>query len=174
MKKLKITPIIVSGMSFIIGLSLPIVASAAAPDYMNVLTVGNTADASIALEDINKITFSEETLDVIKNDETTFSTLYANFHKITFSAEPAGLEDIDEGIILAQEISIKYSQDKCFIESAQKIEIVSLFNLQGRLMRQIAPLTENTELFMGDYPKGIYIVKACNGETVKTQKIIKH
>ncbi len=149
-------------------------AMASEPGYMNMHSVDGTADESIALNNIRKITFSKESVDVWQKDETTFSMPYATLGKIAFGEQlSSGIEEIQEVFDETIVIAYRSLDGNVVVSSTSVIEHVSVYNMQGHLVVQLLPRAERVELSLTDYPVAIYIVKATDGKTIKTQKIIK-
>ncbi len=174
MTKQKTKPLKIGAVFVLLCLCISLPAVANDPGYMNLHSVGGTADESIALDNIRKITFSTEGVDVWQKDETTFTMPYSTLWKITFGEQlPSGIEEIQEEF--DETISISYRSTDCCIaiQGKQPIQSVGVYSMQGYLMQQILPGIEQAELSVIDYPIGIYIVRVTDGTTVKTQKIIK-
>ncbi len=79
-----------------------------------------------------------------------------------------------EGIEATNEIQIAYlAGDQVEVTAASPLKDVTVYNLQGEVVLQISPATESTTLSLGTLSAGAYIVRADDGKSQKTQKIIK-
>ncbi len=175
MKRLwKLQPKMCGALLFRIA-CLPSMAFADDRVYMNIHTTDTTSVQSLSLGNIDKLTFSNESMNVKMKDDTNVSVLYSSLWKFTFGEKEqiGAAETINTD--LDSSLSIRYqSTDKTIIvESSSLIESLGVYNLQGVLKYQASPRVKTLSLPIDDYPMGIYIIYANNGETVKTEKIIK-
>ncbi len=139
--------------------------------YMNV-----RADViSLLLEGIDKMTFGSNAMTVHMSDDATDTLPYDDLRKFTFGEknQTTSNETIDDAFDTLLSIRYQSTNKTIVIESASPIETIGVYNLQGILKYQSSPQVENATLSMADYPSGIYIIRANNGETVKTERIIK-
>jgi len=64
-------------------------------------------------------------------------------------------------------------KDKLSFESSGTIKIIELFDFQGRLIRKINVDSENYNLNMSSYPKGIYMLHVITRDKSFVKKVIK-
>ncbi len=152
-------------------LFVPIKALAVDSEYLNVHEQMITQ--SILLDDVDKITFGEDAVNVALADKTLFSVLYSDFRKFTFGekAQSTAVETVQGGLESSLTISYQVTDCTVIIDSAFPIEGVAVYNIQGRLMHQSTPRVETLTVSLTDYPSGIYIINVNNGETITTEKI---
>ncbi len=138
--------------------------------YMVISTLSNP-DNVVLLNDLEVITFDDEALAVRLIPEGSIFVDYDDFVRITFT-DNSGVEDAKA----VTNIAIAYrATDKCVtVTSTAPLTLVSVYDLQGQLIRHAAPCSPSATLSIADYPRGVYIVRASDGEQIETQKIIKN
>ncbi len=152
--------------------------SATADDgvFVNIYTISAESDRSFSLADVDKFVLKDDAMDVVLHDESVTTIMYSDFYKLTFGVQDATLDinQIESDAIGS--ISISYHPGDCtlLIESTSSISIVSIYNMQGRMMLTQSPHTSSVSLSVSDYPTGIYIVQVSDGDSVKTHKFVKH
>ena len=123
---------------------------------------------SFALNDIQKITFSEQNMNVhpVRGNATEID--FSNVLKLAFGSEPINNESTqtDYGVKV-------YSNNNgsLIIESVTEISIVNLFDLQGRLLQSIAPKALSATLNL-PYSSGVYVVQTSTQQGVSAHKIV--
>ncbi len=159
--------------AFLLGIScFPSMALAGDGEYMNLYSKGSTQ--SILLDDVGKITFGDDAVNVMLTDETVTSVFYNDLRKVTFGekVQTTANDEIKHEIDEMLSIVICHG-DEVVISGRLPIENVSIYNLQGGLIQQLSPQVENVTLSIVDYPSGVYIICVNNGGKFKTEKIIK-
>lgn len=141
-------------------------------NYLNFHGTADNKDKSFLIDDIKKITFSEEAMELIM-ERGQENIPYANFSLITLTevAISSGVEETlrDDGFI------VKYNKSIQELEVSSSAPIVSLqvYSLQGKLIVAMSPQALSATVSLADYPSGIYVMRASTGESVITQKIVK-
>lgn len=118
-------------------------------EYMLIHAYLPAYDQSLLLDNIDKITFSDEGIEVALYDADNVAVPFGQFRSITFSNKS----------------SIE--------ESPLPIKTIGIYNLHGLAVRHESPHSEQVILSLDGCPRGIYIVLAENGETTITRKIVK-
>ena len=141
-------------------------------DCINFLSNRNGADITIALDDFDKISFTDDAINVSQTNGSFFSMDYDSFWKITFETTTSGVNEINSSDQLF-DIDCDKSGNYLVIAGLAPIESVYMYNIQGNLMMYASPGTETVELSIANYPAGIYIITVCGGDTINTHKLIK-
>ena len=145
--------------------------SAHATDYMNVYLTSQGSFQSISIDEIDKITFpSEEEVNITISGIITPMAI-DNIEVITFG--DTDITAIEEAVAEVADIEIIYSNGEVRITSPEQINQVQLYNIQGVLIKSLAPGVETATLDVSNYPNGIYIVAVQSKGEIVTKKIIK-
>lgn len=64
------------------------------------------------------------------------------------------------------------ANEKISISSPQKIDLLEIYNLQGKLIKRFTNV--NNEINISDIPKGIYLINVHIGSDILVRKLIKH
>ncbi len=156
----------------LVGLAMPFSRAEESIDYLIFHAVDGTNLNSLLLDDVDRILLNDNELVVELNDNTTSTLLYDNFSKITFGSKQSSIEKVIEESTLA--IAYLPADRAVSVVATQPLVSVQVYNLQGRLVEQVAPQTTSVMVPLGDCPAGVYVVLARTGESVQTTKIIKH
>ena len=92
-------------------------------------------------------------------------TFYDNCSSLTFSTAA----DILEFVTLYP----NPAKDIARISSAESVDLVRVFDLTGRIVKQASPSKANFSLDVADLSKGVYLVKLNAGNKETTTKLIK-
>lgn len=150
-----------------VGLS----ASPADGDNIYVFTKQSTAPAIYSLDDLDKITFSENGIN-FWNTKWPTEYAYDNFRLITFKASdnPNSIESVvvgDVGVIIYYD----NLQEMVCVKSEKILSGITVFDVQGRPIAAADYVAREYEVPMSSVPRGIYIVKV-KGSSI-SQKIVK-
>jgi len=131
-------------------------------------------EQSYDLSDINKITFSAGSLLINSFSSNVSSIPVADIAVITFfKRNDTGTEEIEQSEIRVYMPDI----NSIMIESANAIESVMIYNLQGGVVGSKYTLSGQSlsvQVPLTGCPKGIYIVKTKTKAGVFVKKIIKN
>ncbi len=160
------------GALFLGIVSLPGMTHAENEQYLNIFRNGNAQ--SIHLDDVDKITFSDNAMTVITIDKTSISTIYDDLQKLTFGAkaETGHIENITNDF--TSSLSIQYRGQNIIVKSSYSIETIDIYNSHGYSMLHFSPNSQTAIVSIDHLPSGIYIINAKNETTIKSLKIIKH
>ena len=156
-------------LMFLTFISVPWL-SAHATDYMNVYLTSQGSFQSISIDEIDKITFpSEDEVNIVISGVVTPMAI-DNIEFITFGdTDITAIEDSEAEV---SEIEIIYYAGEVRIISPDAINLVQLYNIQGVLIKSLAPGVETATLEVSNYPNGIYIVAVQSKGEIETKKII--
>jgi hypothetical protein len=151
-------------------LGIAVQSRAQTADYMYVYAPAGT-EQSFSLDDVQKITFTEQSMQVHTWSGSVAPILYDNIKKLTFTTQEGN------GIATPSSNGVKVYLDgvanEVVIESPVEITSVNLFNTQGRLLQRMAPRSTSATASLSARPSGVYIVQVSNGQGVSVHKIIK-
>ena len=120
-----------------------------------------------ALENIKKITFTADAMQVSPASGSATTLVYANIARMMF--EPGLISN--DAIETASGIKVYASGGTVFIESPVEISTVNLYNLQGMLLQSVAPKSLSATLLVGNQT-GIYVVQVFGPQGVSVHKIL--
>ena len=144
-----------------------------ATDYMNVYLISQGAFQSIAIDEIDKITFpSEDEVNITISGMVTPMAI-DNIEVIAFGDTDITSVEENEAEVADVEITYIASSSEVKITSPEIINQVQLYNMQGVLIQAQAPNSENAAIDVNRYPNGVYIIAVQSGDRTETKKIIK-
>ena len=156
-------------LMFLTFISVPWL-SAHATDYMNVYLTSQGSFQSISIDEIDKITFpSEDEVNITISGIITPMAI-DNIEVITFG--DTDITAIEEAVAEVADVEIIYNNGEVRITSPEVINQVQLYNIQGVLIKSLAPGVETATLEVSNYPNGIYIVAVQSKGEIVTKKII--
>ena len=151
-------------------LALPVVATT--PKYLTVHTTGGSL--SYKISDIRKVIFeptSEGNLEIHQKQVSTVAKYpYSALEWLTYDEE-AGISDIFES---EGKIEITMITDIVKVSSTRPIQQVQVYDMNGKLLYNSTPGSEEECVSLNGYPKGLYVIKAVTAEMTKTEKIVKN
>ncbi len=156
----------------IMGLAIPFSRAEESIDYLTIHAVDGSRLKSWSIDNIERILLTDDELVVKLDDNTTSTTLYSGFSKITFGSDGTSIEEIFEESSLA--IVYLPADRAVSVVAAQPLVSVQVYNLQGHLVEQVAPQVTSVRLSLDDCPAGVYVVLARTSESVQIEKIIKY
>ena len=130
----------------------------------------NGTEHSFVLDNIQKITFSEQNLKIYSVDGNSEDFAFSDISKLTFKSSNIG----NETTIADSGVNVKVYTDasRLIIESAIEISIVNLFDLQGKLLRHTAPQSPSVSIELPSL-SGIYVVQIFTQQGVSVHKVVK-
>jgi hypothetical protein len=136
-------------------------------EYLYVYAPDATAQ-SFALSDIRKITFTEQGLNVQPVTGAATVLPYSAVSKLSFEPWDVSIETpaADDGV------KVYINSETLFVESATEIAAVNLYNSQGVLVQNIAPLSLSANLSLSGIAPGVYIVQVFNQQGISSHKIL--
>lgn len=148
------------------------IPSVLATDYMNVYLISQGAFQSIAIDEIDKITFSSEDEVNITISGMVTPMAIDNIEVITFGDTDITSVEENEAEVADVEITYIASSSEVKITSPEPINQVQLYNMQGVLIQAQAPNSENAAIDVNRYPNGVYIIAVQSGDRTETKKIL--
>jgi len=124
---------------------------------------------SFALDEMQKITFSGQKVNVHSIDGDATELDFSNVLKLTFGSETIGNETaiIDSGVKVYSNGS-----GNLIIESVHEILTVNLFDLQGRLLQSTAPQCFFVTLNLSSSSTDVCVVQVLTSQGVSAHKIV--
>ena len=149
-------------MAFVIGMR-----AADKQNTLFVLTKGNVLHQFV-LADKPKVTFEGTNLKVTCENNASASYTFNLSDVIRFAYDEKSATGIDE--VVAKPIDVTQEGDVLVVSQLKAGATVSVFALDGKLVRQLKPQRSGTyRLNLSELPSGLYLVKAGN----TTYKITK-
>jgi hypothetical protein len=147
----------------------PLAADAQSNDYLWVNMADGTA-VSFAIDDLQKITFTDNGIAVAPVDRTVQTFAFAAVQKLTFEDSPV----ITHSPAAGSQTTLIYFNPKSkeiVVESAKTIGNIVILDIAGRTVstRNVASLRETINV--SHLPEGVYIVKTAG--SVKKLTIYK-
>lgn len=141
-------------------------------DYLWLHSPSSSATRSFALDDLQKITFGPESMNVwLESQSSAVVWSYDNLVKMTFESEPTTSV---EGVALAESsIIIRHSQDEIRVESQSPLKSAFIYNVQGICIALFGQGETAASYSLRALPPGIYIVRAESDGQAKTVRFIK-
>lgn len=134
----------------------------------------STAATKFSLDKLDKITFTSSGISFWSKDyKAEFS--FEDFRLITFSEYVQPAVDRIHDILLSQDVSIRYevAVKEIVVESSKALNSLGVYDLQGRLVANVASVGTHYRLSLASLPLGIYIVKVKHGSETLVNKIVK-
>jgi hypothetical protein len=139
-------------------------------DYMYVYAPAETRQ-SFSLNDVQKITFTEQSMQVHSQSGSAASIFYDSIKKLTFTSQEGN--DIATPSSSGVKVYLDDAANEVVIESPVEITSVNLFNMQGTLLQRIASRSTSATASLSALPAGVYIVQVSNEQGVSVHKILK-
>ena len=141
-------------------------------DYLSVFTNQSNERVSYSLDDLDKITFTENGIR-LWNTKWPTEYSYANFRMISFQ-DPTILDGIRLISIGQNDIKVSYDRirETVYVESSRQLFGVIIYDLQGQLVAENFQRASNYEISLSHVPHGVYVVKE-KGGSVASMKIVK-
>lgn len=123
--------------------------------YLNV-TQTDGGENSFTVSKISKITFSPTNMIITLSDGTTSELPLASLNKMFFTDESTGIASLTTS---GSQISLN---DGTLHVNAPRGSVVSLYNMEGKMLRTVTAQGEDTQISVSGLTKGVYIVKVGN------------
>ncbi|MBR1484901.1 MAG: T9SS type A sorting domain-containing protein [Prevotella sp.] len=127
--------------------------TAMADDYAYLTVNQDSGDASFAVSTISKITFDATNMIVTLSDGTTQELPLAGLSKMFFTSEPTGIDAVSQG-----QSQIRLADGALHV-SAPKGARITLYNMEGKVLRTVTATGDDTQVSVNGLPQGVYIVK---------------
>ena len=130
----------------------------------------NGVTQSFAFDNLQKVTFTEQNINLHLAGNGVSALLYNNVSVVTFKMQ--GTDFVPETVP-----NLKVYLDGAgtvVIESPTEIATVHLYSMNGVLLQQFAPQSLTAHLSPAAYPAGLYIVRVMSGQgQISAHKIVK-
>lgn len=131
---------------------------------------GTHAEPIQSMNDVKKITFTENAITLVGADGTETTVDFTAFSYFTFvKEEMSGIEDVAKG----GDIAVTVRGGMLDVNATEPIARVEMYSMQGQRMLSLAPDAASVSESIAHCANGIYIVKVVAGGNEKVQKIIK-
>ena len=139
-------------------LSIPQTAKAADEVETLIVQMKNGSESAFFLKDKPKVTFEGTNLKV---SATTGNVSFALADVLRFTYAKRSSTGISEQVVDPTEVT--YENDVLVISQLQADAVVSIYALDGKLIRQLKPQRTGTyRITLSELPLGLYLVKADN------------
>lgn len=126
---------------------------------------------SYSLDDLQKITFGEEAMNVyLKSQFAPITWAYPNLLKLTFEASPTTDVKLQQA---SSGLSIIPSAFVVRVESVSPLKSVAIYNLQGSCLADFGQGETAASYPLNALPAGVYVVRAENAENIQSIKFVK-
>ncbi|GHT72195.1 hypothetical protein FACS189456_0010 [Bacteroidia bacterium] len=161
------------------------VCGAQAQDMRLFVHSGADAPQSFALSDIDKITFSSDTINVLPKSGVGSNIALSSVSRLTFAVvtdtvplpptdtvpdPPTGVNAVD---VSALEVFPNPVRDELLVTSGTEIETVVVFNLSGNVLLRRNVRSYTATLSLGFLPAGMYLIQVKRADATNTLKVIK-
>jgi len=127
----------------------------------------NGQEKPFAINNIRKITFSGEAMNVYQVNGDAVQMLYNDIDMLMF--KPWLISTIAN--ITIPDIKVYINDGTLFVESQEELISVALYNVQGNILQKIMPGSLSANMSLRGVPTGIYIVRILSRSGVNTYKI---
>jgi len=128
------------------------------------------SDVTIAINDIQRITFNGDNMLLKKSTGAENTYLLDNISCITFLDEPSIIQDNKD---IAEKIEVNVylnSSGELIVESSSEVRTLTLFDIQGRMVNSINRSSVN----INSLSTGIYLLRVETSAGVVTKKFVKN
>lgn len=140
--------------TLLLSMFLAIGTSAIADNYSYLTIDKNDGETSFSLSEIKKITFEGSNMIITMTDGSTQQLPLASLNKMFFSE--TGLTAINPANKTNEQIQLI---DGIIHVNAPAGSMVTLYAINGQMVKNIAATGEDTQINVSNMTKGIYIVK---------------
>jgi len=144
---------------------MAMMSQAQAQDYLYVYAP-NGQGTPFALDNIQKIIFTADAMQVYLTSGSVTTFPYANVARLMFDPGSVGNETVET----ASDVKAYALGGSLFVESPVEMSTVNLYNLQGMLLQSVAPQSLSARLPLG-VQAGVYVVQVFNAKGVSVHKI---
>ena len=138
-------------------------------DCLSVYTVSGTQ--WFALDKIQKITFSDGDMNIAPTTGDAARIAIDDVLKMAF--EQKDFIDVPQ-VEIDYGVNVYSDGNSLIVESTTEISTVSLFDMQGRLLQNIAPGSLSATLDFTASSAGVYVVLVSNRQGTSAHKVVKH
>ena len=153
-------------MCFLVGIPAKTHAQEATGASLYVYAPGGQ-EKSFAINNIRKITFSGEAMNVYQVSGNAVQMSYTDISKLMF--KPWSISN--NANITIPGIKIYIVDETLFIESPEEMISVILYNMQGYMLKKIMPGSLSANMSLQGMPAGVFLVRILSRSGVNTYKI---
>jgi len=127
-------------------------------------------EKSFAINNIRKITFSGEAMNVCQANGDTVQMSYGDINMLMFN--PWSISG--NANITIPDIKVYIVDETLFIESPEELISVILYSMQGNMLKKIMPGSLSANMSLQGVPAGGFLVRILSRSGMNTYKIIHH
>ena len=157
------------GLLFFLSMGVISQSYAQYANYLYVYAPGGSTQ-SLALDNIQKITFTSDELQVHSATEGITTVGYDNIAKLSFTLPPSSVESPSHKTV---KVYWEAFTDNVVVKSATSVSTVNIFDMRGVLLQCVQPQSPEAIIPMSAFPIGIYLLQVGNEEGVSIHKILK-
>ena len=163
-------------LSIVLALGLALIGATAddTGDVLRVYSVSGTVMKSVALEDVQRLTFSGGNLLLKTNDGIESSFVRSDISRMVIEDEVTGIS------IVKNNIEIKLypnpTSGQLIIDNGQlKIEKVEIYDIMGKALNnfQLSTLNSQLSIDVSHLPSGIYLMAIGTEQGTITKRFVK-
>ncbi len=126
---------------------------------------------SFKLDNIRKITFASEYMQLYLTNGGALGAYYGDIAKLTFALPQTSGTNTS----FRETVKVYWEalSDNIVVKSPSTVATINLFDMQGVLLQRLQPRSTEALLSLSTYPVGIYILQLSNEQAVTTHKILK-
>ncbi len=150
------------------------IAQAEEYDYLWLYGHSTSSTSSYAIDDIHKITFGGNAMQVHLNSRPSPVTCaYANLLKMTFEDKPDPTSVENESAVVS-DLSVTHTFSDIRVESPSPLKSVAVYNIQGSRLALFGQGKTTVSYSLDVLPSGVYVIRAENSEKTRSIKFVKH
>ena len=140
---------------FLFALTMMAATTAMADDYSYLTVTSNDGEVSYEINSISRITFDETNMILWSGDEKLGELPLTSLEKMSFTADGLGINGLVTGLKPRIQNGVLRVQ-------APEGSRVTLYNIRGEVVRVVTASSQETEINLSGFRKGVYIVKVGN------------
>lgn len=137
---------------------------------------GDTEEWTIHIDNLDKITFDDDGMQVLSINGSEDS--YISFNDMVMMTFEEGIQSGIDDVEISTSDDFSYiyqpSTQELTVLSANGISSIEIYSIQGHLIHSSQMTVAETTISLSQQPAGIYIVRVGNGVTFNSYKFIKY
>ena len=161
---------------FLIAFSIINQVVLAHPDDRNTLYVyvnSSGTPQSFSLDNLDKITFSENSMKLWEHNRTT-EIDFSTFSFLSFDKDINPTTSVRD-LSIGKDVKIQYipKSNVVTVEAKETLDGVAIYDLQGRLLTSASTASKSYRIPVAKVPLGVFVVRVTCGGMVKSHKMVK-
>ena len=137
---------------FVLALTMMAATTAMADNYSYLTVTTNDGEASYEISNISRITFDASNMILWNGDDKLGELPLTSLDKMSFTGDDTGI-----GKLMA--VKKPRIQNGVLRVEAPEGTRITLYNIKGEMVREVTASSQETEINLSGYRKGVYIVK---------------